>query len=353
MLPYWFFFLIPVGVLFVCQRLADRTQTFFWGLVWLFFVLAIGFRFEVGADWFQYIYLFEIQSAKGLWEAVIGSDPGYYLLNWLVSKAGGSIYWVNTVCGMIVMTGVVSFARRQPLPWLALLVATPYLIIVVGMGYTRQSAALGLLMIGLSALGSGQLRWFIFWVMLGATFHKSAVLLLPVAALAATSNRFWSLFWVGLVSLLGGYLFVFDSAEQLWTVYVEADHYQSEGGLIRVLMNAVPAVLFLVFQRSLRLSEIERKLWFWMSLLALACIPLVILSSTATDRVALYLIPIQMFVFARLPFVVTDPRHRGLITLAVVGYYGLVQAVWLFFAGNAWTWLPYQTFFSINGSVGV
>lgn len=323
------------------QRLAETSKSFAWGLAWLLFSLAIGLRFEVGGDWFAYINLLEIHAAKDLTGVISGGDPGYYLLNWLVGLGGGTIYWVNTLCGMIVMAGVVRFARSQPLPWLALLVAVPYLIIVVGMGYTRQSAALGLLLIGLVSLGNSQMRWFVFWVMLAATFHKSAVLMLPVAALASTSNRFWSLLWVGLMSLVGGYLIVFDSAERLWTNYVEAD-YESQGGLIRVLMNAVPAMLFFVFRRYLRLTEAEDKLWFWMSVLSLTCIPLVVLSSTATDRVALYLIPIQMFVFARLPFVVTDPRHRGLVTLAVVGYYGLVQAVWLFLAGHSFAWLPYQ-----------
>jgi len=346
MLPYWLFFLFPAGVILANRRLAPSSQTLAWWLVWLFFSLAIGLRFEVGGDWFAYVRHLELRAATSLTDVLLGSDPGYYLVNWLVAQAGGSIIWVNAACGMIVMAGVVRFARSQPLPWLALLVAVPYLIIVVGMGYTRQSVALGFLLIGLVSLRNRQMRWFVFWVMLGATFHKSAVLMLPVAALASTSNRFWSFFWVGLMSLVGGYLFVFDSAERLWTNYVEAD-YQSQGGLIRVLMNAIPALLFFVFQRSLRLSEAERKLWFWMSLLALACIPLVVISSTATDRVALYLIPIQMFVFARLPFVVSDPRHRGLITLAVVGYYGLVQAVWLFFASHAFVWLPYRMVWAV------
>ena len=346
MLPYWLFFLFPAGVILANRRLAPSSQTLAWWLVWLFFSLAIGLRFEVGGDWFTYARHLELRSATSLADVLLGSDPGYYLVNWLVAQAGGSIILVNTVCGMIVMAGVVRFARSQPLPWLALLVAVPYLIIVVGMGYTRQSVALGFLLLGLVSLRNRQMRWFVFWVMLGATFHKSAVLMLPVAALASTSNRFWSFFWVGLMSLVGGYLFVFDSAERLWTNYVEAD-YQSQGGLIRVLMNAVPALLFFVFQRSLRLSESEHKLWFWMSLLALACIPLVVISSTATDRVALYLIPIQMFVFARLPFVLSDPRHKGLITLAVVGYYGLVQAVWLLFASHAFVWLPYRMVWAV------
>lgn len=341
MLPYWLFLSLPVGVILANRRLSERSQVWVWLSVWLFFVLAIGLRFEVGGDWFAYLRHLEMRTTMSLSEVLLMSDPGYYLINWIIAQSGGAIYWVNTACGMILMTGLVRFARSQPLPWLALLVAVPYLVIVVGMGYTRQSAALGFLLIGLVSLANAKMRWFVFWVMLGATFHKSAVLMLPVAALASTSNRFWSLLWVGMMSLVGGYLFVFDSADALWTNYVEAD-YQSQGGLIRVLMNSVPAILFFLLRRQLRLSEAEDKLWFWMSFLALVCFPLVLLSSTATDRVALYLIPIQLFVFARLPFAMSDPRHRALVVLGVVGYYMLVQAVWLFFASHAYVWLPYE-----------
>ncbi|WP_417522039.1 EpsG family protein [Marinobacter sp.] len=341
MLPYWLLLSLPIGVILANRRLSERSQGWVWLVAWAFFVLAIGLRFEVGGDWFSYLFHLDLRATTSITDVFLGSDPGYYLINWIVAQAGGSIYWVNTACGMILMSGIVRFARTQPLPWLVLLVAVPYLIIVVGMGYTRQSAALGFLLIGLVSLANAQMRWFVFWVMLGATFHKSAVLMLPVAALASTSNRFWSLLWVGLISLVGGYLFVFDSADALWTNYVEAD-YQSQGGLIRVLMNSVPAVLFFLLRRQLRLSDAEEKLWLWMSILALACIPLVVLSSTATDRVALYLIPIQLFVFSRLPFVMSEPRYRGLVVLGVVGYYTLVQVVWLFFASHAFAWLPYQ-----------
>jgi len=343
MLPYWLFFLVPAGVVLANRRLAESSRLYVWGLVWFLFSLAIGLRYQVGGDWWAYLRHFDSQLDTGFLQVILGSDPGYYLLNWFVAQAGGSISAVNSICGMVLMAGVVRFARAQPLSWLALLVAVPYLIIVVGMGYTRQSSALGLLLIGLVSLSNGQMRWFVFWVLLGAAFHKSAVLMLPVAALASTSNRIWSLLWIGLMSLVGGYLFVFDSADALWTNYVEAD-IQSHGGMIRVLMNAVPAILFFTFRRYLRLTETEDRLWLWMSLLCLVCIPLVSLSSTATDRVALYLIPVQMFVFSRLPFVVADPRQRGLVTLGVIGYYGLVQSVWLFFAAHAHFWLPYRNF---------
>lgn len=344
MIPYWLFFLIPLFPLFVGGRLKDaNTQQALWIAAWLFFSLAIGWRFEVGGDWFAYLNHLRLRSGMPLSEILSGSDPGYYLLNWITAQLGGSIYWVNTFSGMLLMAGIVRFSRSTPVPSLAFLVAVPYMIIVVGMGYTRQSAALGLILIGLVSLGRQNMRAFMFWTIVGATFHKSAVLMLPVAALASTSNRFWSFFWGGVISLVAAYLFVFDSAGSLWVNYVEAE-YHSQGGLIRVVMNAVPGLLFLLLHRRMRLAEAEQKLWFWMSILSIVCIPLVMLSSTATDRVALYLIPVQLFVFSHLPFIANEPRLRAAIVLAVVGYYALVQFVWLVFATHSHAWLPYRVF---------
>lgn len=341
MLPYWILFLIPaVGVL-APFRLTPASRPVMWWLVGSLFALAIGLRFEVGGDWGAYLAYLDRASAMTLLEVFMHSDPGYYLLNWLAVNLGGNIHWVNLVCGAIVMTGVVAFARDQPLPWLALMVAVPYLIIVVAMGYSRQSVALGFTLLGLVALGDGRVRLFVVWVLIGAAFHKSAVLMLPVAGLAASQSRLTSLAWAGVATLIGGYLFLFESADELWANYVEAD-YQSEGGLIRVLMNAAPAVLFLVLQRYLQLNEDERRLWWWLSVLAIACIPLVVISSTATDRVALYLIPLQIFVFARLPLICLDSRWSTLIALSVVTYYAAVLLVWLIFAAHAHAWLPYQ-----------
>ncbi len=341
MWPYWLLLLIPaVGIIAPPRR--DRVaQILAWGLVATSFVLGVGLRHEVGGDWGAYLLHFDYMARARFTDALALEDPGYYAINWLVAWLGGSIYWVNLVCGAILMAGVTVFARRQPVPWLALFVAVPYVIIVVGMGYTRQAAALGFLLLGLTALGKQNTVQFVVWVLVGVLFHKSAVLVLPVAALAASRRRAWTLVWVGVVALLAAYLFVFESAEALWANYVEAE-YSSEGGLIRVVMNAVPATLFLLLHRRLRLSHVEDRLWWWMSWFALACIPLVLLSSAATDRVALYLIPIQMFVFSRLQLVTRHPTRLTPITFGVVAYYVIVQYVWLNYATHAIYWVPYQ-----------
>ncbi|MDQ3039673.1 MAG: EpsG family protein, partial [Pseudomonadota bacterium] len=257
------------------------------------------------------------------------------------AKVGGSIYWVNFVCACVLMWGTIVFCRRQPNPWLALLAAVPYMLVVVGMGYTRQAGALGFALLGLSALGDGRVRAFVVWIIVGALFHKSAVLLLPIAALANSRNRILTGALVLLTTALTYYLLLADSAEKLWANYVDAD-LQSEGGLVRVVMNAVPALLLLVFRHRLVPDPGERRLWCWIAVFALACVPLVGLASTAVDRVALYLIPLQLFVFSRMPRLAATTQTRTPVVLGIVAYYAAVQYVWLNYATHAPYWTPYQ-----------
>lgn len=341
MWPYWLMFLLPAWAVLMPGRVKASQAWLPWTGIYLMFALMMGLRHEVGGDWFNYLPQFLDVGSKTLGEVLTGSDPGYYALNWLVSTAGGSIYHVNLVCALVLMAGTLVFCRAQPNPWLALLAAVPYMLIVVGMGYTRQSVALGFALLGLAALGNTRTRAFVIWIAIGATFHKSAVLLLPIAALAASRHRLLTVALVVLSTGLLYYLLLADASEALWANYVEAQ-YQSEGGLIRVIMNALPAVLLILFRRRLLPDTQERKLWLWIAVFALACLPLVPLASTAVDRVALYLIPIQLFVAARLPALARTIRWRTLLVIGLIGYYAAVLFVWLNFAVHSFAWVPYR-----------
>ncbi|MCA0197291.1 MAG: EpsG family protein [Proteobacteria bacterium] len=342
MWPFWLMFLVPAWAILVPARLPPRQVMIAWWAVGMVFALMIGFRYEVGGDWGAYLRHFEATSLLRFSEIFGKGDPGHYFVNWLVARLGGGVQWVNLLYGSVLMWGTVVFCRKQPWPWLALLVAVPYMLIVVGMGYSRQAMALGFALAGLVALGEHRIRTFVVCIALGALFHKSAVLLLPIAVLANSRNRFLTAGMVGATFVLLYFLLLADDADALWTNYVEYQ-MQSQGAKIRVLMNVVPAALMLLFGKRLAPDRQERRLWTIIALLALLCLPLVSLASTAVDRVALYLIPLQLFVFARIPLLAgTNIRMRTGLVLGVIGYYAAVQFVWLNFATHAQYWLPYQ-----------
>ena len=349
MIPYWVLFSIPAWLALSNSRplfYGSRRWNDNWKLMFVVLVFMIGLRHEVGGDWYNYLGHIQIAAYQTLPETVTSDDPAYGFLNWVAAKGDWGSYLVNTVCALLFSWGLVVFCRRQPRAWLAMTVAIPYLVVVVAMGYTRQGAAIGLAMVGLVALADRKLLRFALFIALAAAFHKSAVILMPLAALASSKRKLFTVMWVGLFTVVLYWLFLDKAVDTLQENYLEAQ-YESTGALIRVFMNAVPAALFLLYRTRFQwLSRDERQFWTWLSLIALVFVVLLVISpsSTAVDRVALYMIPLQLFVLSRIPEVLGSRSGKGndAWSLAVVGYSALVQFVWLFFASHAWAWLPYQ-----------
>lgn len=356
---YWTLFLMPAAAAYASSvRVhADRTGAAI--SMWLLLTLIIGLRHEVGADWLNYFgYLFWVTDLD-FSEVLALKDPGFQVLNWISVYLGWGIYGVNLGGGAIFTSGLLSLCLRQPRFWLALAVAIPYLVIVVAMGYTRQAIALGFVMGALAGVGKASPLRFVVLVSIAVTFHKSAVLMLPIGALAAAKNKFLTGAGVAVVSAVLYWLMLAGDVDNLYENYVVAE-YQSQGALVRLVMNAVPAVIFLTYRQRFGFNAVQARLWAWFSIFSLALLALLFVSSasTAIDRVALYLLPLQVVVFAHLPDVfgtrgqpsaaVGSVRYRSgtddrdIVVTAVLIYYFLVQFVWLNFADHSFAWIPYR-----------
>jgi hypothetical protein len=343
MTTYWLMFTLPALALLMPGRVSPLLQNLIWWCLGIFYCLIIGLRYQVGDDWFMYLNHYLRTNGAPLQDVFYEKDIAYGLLNWISGVIGGEIFLVNLVCAVMVVFGLLKFSRQQPLPWLSVLIAVPYVLIVFSMGYTRQSAAFGLSLLGLIALTEGRLLKYVFIIVAAVLFHKSAIILLPLAVLVSSKKRIWTLVWVGVSGLVLAGVVLAEHYESLFDNYVVRERV-SEGGPIRVMMNALPALIFIFFRKQLEPDSYKRLLWFWMAVFSLTFIPLVDVASTAIDRLALYFIPIQLYVYSRLHRLFNNSSLRTLIVLGVVIGYGLVQWVWLSYASNALSWLPYQFF---------
>ena len=352
MWPYWLLFLVPaflaVSKLKPIQTKAieerRRRLTFDWKLILALLVLMIGLRHQVGGDWDSYVAEIDRIIEGSMEHSSKVQDPMFTLFNWAAASSGFGVYFVNLISAIFFSWGLTVFCRQQPRPWLALTVAVPYLVTVVAMGYTRQGAAIGVAMIGMVALGRGSSLKFMMWIALAATFHKSAIILAPLAVLSGTERRFLTIVWVAAAAAILYFLLLMESVDYLIHGYIE-DGYQSSGAAIRIAMNAVPGALFLIFRHRFQISNAQLSFWTWMGWSSLLFIALLVISpsSTAVDRVALYWIPMQLFVLSRLPDALEgkDVKNTSWIYV-VIGYSAMVHFVWLVYADTAFAWLPYQ-----------
>jgi hypothetical protein len=307
--------------------------------------LMIGLRYRVGGDWFAYLDIYANIYFQPLGSALRYSDPGYAFLNWVATRIGAGIWFPNLICAILFTAGIGRLSLRQPQPWLAMLVAVPYFIIVVSMGYTRQAAAIGIVAFAMANADEKNIVRTVMLLGVAALFHKTAILMLPLALGPIALRRIFTAIVGGIAFLVLFVLLLRSQSNDLITNYVQSN-YDSQGAGIRIAMNVVAGGLFLLLRKRLMLNDYQRTYWMLNAGLTFASVvALVNLSaSSGVDRLALFLIPLQMVTLSRLPQALSGSlKPLPSVVFGIVAYSFAVQFVWLNFATNAQSWLPYRT----------
>ncbi len=353
MIPYLLVFsFFAYNSLSGAKRWSRTTYTY----LIIFFTLFIGFRVEVGGDWGNYVRDLNLQvgmpfpplfEPNAYGKALASTaEPGAFILKWIGANIFGGIYFVNVVCGLIFSICLINFCREQPKPWLSLLVAIPYLVIVVAMGYTRQSIALGFEMVALMALKKDKLIPFLIYIAIASTFHRTILVVLLLPALTVSPSlkfdKFIRIVFLAIASY-GLYLTVFAPVLTRFLDYYT--DMESQGAQVRVLLCLVPSLLYLLTRKKFEISRLEGQIWNLLSISSIVCAIALFLGapSTMIDRLALYLIPLQILIASHLPFTKIGGASNKLITQFIVLYSLAILLVWLFFADYSVYWLPYRS----------
>jgi len=348
MLPYWLLIAMFATGAVAIQEQSHGSPPSSRPLLFLAAILMTGFiglRYEVGPDWQSYVEIYKGANRLDVGGVIAHDDPGFYALMSLGRKLQLEIWALNLACAAIFTSGLVAFARRQPNPWLAITVAIPYLVIVVAMSGTRQATAIGFIFLGLAAFFDKKLYRFMFWVMCASLFHASALLMVVVVGLSYTRNRFQSVVLL-CIAAIPAYYILSASFEVYINRYANED-IQSEGTIYRVMMNFIPAVYLLVNLKKFTTERHEQVLWRNLAIIAIICVPLMLLvpSSTALDRVSLYVIPLQIYVLAQIPNIVsTNPKEYIVAMIGIVGTLASVMLIYFIFSTHGEYYIPYKIY---------
>jgi hypothetical protein len=294
--PYWALFAMwAIGAVQFSRQTEHSQRNVLYIFALVLTALMIGLRFEVGGDWYNYLKIYEDIYFQPLTTAMTLTDPGYALLNWVAGRLGFGVWFPNTICGIIFMVGLGRLALRQPNPWLAILIAVPYLIIVVAMGYTRQAAAIGLICYALSDASEQKITRIVIIISIAALFHKTAVLILPIILIPIFRRNilFGIVGFLSFVALF--YLILSRSSDELITNYAKSA-YNSQGAGVRIAMNIVPSLMALIFYKKMHFSKFLMNYWVCNPILALISVPalFIVAKTAAVDRMSLFIIPLQV-----------------------------------------------------------
>jgi hypothetical protein len=322
----------------------DSIRTLTLWIAGIFFVLIIGLRHDVGGDWDRYISIYAFH--KGIELNFLNfrsGDFAYETIHWFSLNYLNGIYSTNLISAIIFISGLIRFCRIMPLPWVALFVSVHFLVIVVSMGYTRQSAAVGLLLWGLVDLIKGKNIQFYIYILIGALFHKTLLVMLPVGYLY-NNEKFSIIRLISFTSifLISAYLLLMDKIQKMFYYYIEIEFHQSGGALIRVFMSFVAALIFFIYRKKFRKRFHDEKLWFIFSVVSIILLPASYFYSTFSDRIAIYFLPLQLVILSRIPMLIESTYNRTIFILYTAIIYISALYVWLIFGTHSNKWLPYQ-----------
>ena len=313
----------------------------------LFLSLFIGFRTQVGCDWKQYIKLFNYIKETAGTRFLPRVEPGYFFLNFAFSQWAYGIYFVNLICAIIFSYCLIKFCTTLPRPWLALCIAYPYFIMVVAMGYTRQSVAIGISLLAFAVLQKGQFYRSVLLIILASTFHRSGLFYLFAPLLYTFQSGKYNKFTKFLITIPIGFYFVDQFIISKFAIfqfsYLE-QNLTSAGAYIRIILLIIPSIIYLLNLKKFKISNIYKKIFSVMAFTSfLALIGLTIeFSSTAVDRLALNLLPLQIVVASYMPDsgILKIDKLPWKIFIILIAF--AVMTIWLIYAVHSFCWIPYK-----------
>ena len=341
---YLVLLVLPIGMLVAKRRASLDSITAL--VVWFALTIWVGLRRGVGGDWNNYELLFERAAANPLIIAIGSIDAGYAGLSKLVAAMGFGIGVLNLLSAATFSAGLVLFCRRQPYPALAMLIALPVLVLVVAHGYTRQSVAVGLVMIALSGYSNGKKALGHTFLAAAGLFHYSAIVFLPLALTMGGKLRLplWAALGLGLGAGAGASLVLPSLDPSIAPAIVDAS--VAGGALFRLAPTFAALGVFLLWRRRFDFNEGERAIAVYLSAITLLLAAMIFTMPTAADRLGLYTVPFQMMIFSHALRTVPSERWRvGAGALLSAGYIVLFVG-WLALSPYGRCWSPYRSYIS-------
>jgi len=326
-----------------------EAKLFFLFFLFLLFLMT-GLRFKVGADWSNYLELYSFFKYSNFTESLTITDPSYGILNYISQKIGLSdTILVNSGCALVFYICFYFLCKKMENYWLPLLVSFPYLILVVSMGFTRQSVAIALVILAFKCALENKYGKLIILSLLAISFHKSAIIVFMLYPFFLIPGEIFNKKWIfyfyiifsfGIMSALVYISSI--SGENLYTN--QSGEISSAGAIFRIITHFLPLFFYILYYSKIKnVLKGNFRVFDYLAFLILYTLILAVPFSTLADRFNLYLIIFDIFIFS---FLCTRLNYfnRSVMIGSIIFFNTLMLVIWLNFGAWSQAWLPYQNY---------
>ncbi len=340
MATYFFILSVPSFLAFVLGRRFSRLSVF---ITFLIFTVFVGFRDKVGSDWWSYDRTHFLLNGESFYSVLIHLEPLSYVLFWFSENSGFHTLLTNIIAASILMLGVLSFSRRTSEPWLAVVAATPYLIIVFSMSGIRQAMAVGVFLLVLSKWEKSTILSRTVGIVVASMFHTSALITGLFVVYDLKVRTLSKIIGGTILGVLGFFVTIHaGSFDNYHSVYVEdSSKVISAGSLLHIALIAIPAILGLLFVTRLKYLVHNYQLFLLGLFGTLIVAGLYGLSTTVTSRLTLYLYFVPMMVYPAMISMVIKENRDIMRLLIILAHFGVLM-LWLQYSNNSSSYIPYQ-----------
>ena len=313
-------------------------------LLFLYLVIFIGLRHQVGGDWITYENdFYNYIKEFNIYNFSYKRDFAYEFISYIVYNFNLSVHFVNLLCSFIFLYAIFSLGKEYNNYLIIILISFPYLITVGAMGYTKQSTAFALIVLAFLSLKKNCNIKFLFYATLAIFFHKSAIAIVGLLFISKLNLniKYLSIFFILL--LLSYFTLLFDKSRIL--SYLQSNSYKSEGVFIRIIINLIPSFIYIFYYKLLNFNLFEKKFILLNILCTFACLFFAFNYSTFVDRFLFYFAIIQILVY---PNFIKLKNNSFNVRLIIIAFYFSLLIGWLVFSNHSIKWVPYQNLIFLN-----
>ena len=368
MTTYLILFILPFLMVNLFKS-SKSLENLFYLLFVIYLIIIVGFRFEMGLDWGNYLKEFYDRNfnyahhdnlklylnnlLSGDFIAIRNLEPLYIFTLKISNLFFGNIILFNFLNALIAIGCLSFFCFKLENKWLGLAISMSF-IIFYGMDIIRQFSALGLIFLTIYNLSKSNYFYSLIYWILSFSFHFSSIVFIFLFLyLIFNKTRTKSTLLLLFISLIVFSFIVFnlESLVQIpeknnLYIYIDSQNFFVSRGLTyRLIICIIPLIIFLSFKKHFHKSSYFHILnWYSIVIFVFIILYMFKINQTIIDRSIVYTLPFQIIVYSCAIKIFDYKKIKDFYLFFVTSLYLIFSFGWLYLSeDNFRVYIPYKS----------